>query len=140
MKIEKKATARSKSSLFLIEMLFAAAILIFASTVCIQIFAAAKVHRQKAREWNHIQELTISACERLEGWNEEFPEQASQEILQYFYDSDWNICQQESASYIMTIQLSLSAYTKNAEIRFENASKDLLYEISCAFPRSSEQT
>lgn len=138
--MKKRATAHSRSSLFLIEMLFATFLLIFASTVCIQIFATAKIQRQKARELNHIQELTISACERLEGWNEEFPEYATQGSLQYFFDPDWNPCQQETASYVMTIQLSLSEYTKNADIRFEDASEVLLYELSCAFPRNEGET
>lgn len=136
--MKRNLTTRSKSSLFLLEMLFATFILIFASTVCIQIFAAARIQRQKARELNHIQELTTSACERLEGWNEEFSDDASQGIFQYFYDPDWNLCQQESASYIMTMQLSLSAYAKYADLRFENISGDLLYEVSCAFPRSED--
>ena len=63
-----KLNKRSGSSLFLMEMILSILILALACTACIRIFAAAGTDRRKARELNHIQTLTVSAGEILEGW------------------------------------------------------------------------
>lgn len=65
----RKLQTHSRSSLFLMEMILAVLILALTGTVCVQIFAAARIQRQKARELNHIQELTASVGEVLEGWD-----------------------------------------------------------------------
>lgn len=65
----KKMTAHSKSSLFLMEMILSILILALTCTACVRVLAAAKSQRQKAGELNHIQELTTSAGEALEGWD-----------------------------------------------------------------------
>lgn len=54
----KNLQTHSRSSLFLMEIILAVLILTLTSTACVQIFAASRIQRQKARELNHIQELT----------------------------------------------------------------------------------
>ena len=68
----KKLQTHSRSGLFLMEMILAILILTLTSTACVQIFAASRIQRQKARELNHIQELTTSVGEVLEGWDGDF--------------------------------------------------------------------
>ena len=59
----------SRSGLFLIELILSLLVLSLVSTVCIRLFAASWENRKTAREWNHIQELTVNAAEILEAGN-----------------------------------------------------------------------
>lgn len=65
----RKLYNHSKSTLFLMEMILSILILSLTCTACVQIFAAARNNREKARQYNHIQELTVCAEEVLEGWD-----------------------------------------------------------------------
>lgn len=186
----KKMTAHSKSSLFLMEMILSILILALTCTACVRVLAAAKSQRQKARELNHIQELTTSAGEALEGWDGEIssyvktfgnpgydPEKLSTSesagssmaeinaktddhssadnitqtdsnstgisstarntptyLLNYYYDSEWNVCSEPSALYTMTIQLSVSDSEKTADLNFYDSRGENLYQLSVTFP------
>lgn len=128
------------------EMILSVLILALTGTACVQVLAAAKSQRQKARVLNHIQELTISAGEALEGWDgqissfvETFGDPASQSetsdnLLSYFYDSGWNICGESSALYTMTIQLDTADSFKNADLDFYDSQGNNLYHLSVTFP------
>lgn len=149
----KKMTAHPKSSLFLMEMILSILILALTCTACVRVLAAAKSQRQKARELNHIQELTTSAGEALEGWDGEIssfvkifgppgygPEKLStseptgSSLLNYYYDSEWKVCSEPSALYTMTIQLNVSDSEKNADLNFYNFQGENLYQLSVTFP------
>lgn len=143
-----KLQTHSKSSLFLMEMILAVLILVLAGTACVQVFAAARMQRQKARELNHIQELTTSIGEVLEGWDGNLssfvkilpPASGSSETswkLEYFYDNNWNTCEKASCTYTMTVQLEVSDAEKKADLCFSNANGDSLYQLSIAFPKKS---
>lgn len=56
----KKISAHSKTSLFLMEMIFVLLFLALSSAACIRIFAAAKNNHIQAQEWRHIQTLLPS--------------------------------------------------------------------------------
>lgn len=129
------------------ELILSILILALACTACVRIFAAARIQRMKAREFNHIQELTVSAGEALEGWNgvissyiRTFAEPAdiTDNLLLYYYDSDWNTCKETSAQYTMTIQLNASETEKSADINFCNAKQECLYQLSVTFPSNKE--
>lgn len=62
----KKISAHSKTSLFLMEMIFVLLFLALSSAACIRIFAAAKNNHIQAQEWRHIQTLTTSVGEMTE--------------------------------------------------------------------------
>lgn len=62
-----KITTHSKSGLFLMEMIFVLLFLGLTCGVCVRLFAASYSDRTRAREYNHIQELTTSVGEILEG-------------------------------------------------------------------------
>lgn len=139
----RKLSTHSSSSLFLMEMILSILILALTSTACVRIFAAAKMQRQEARELNHIQELTTSAGEALEGWDGQtasftqiFGEPVSSEenLLKYCYGRDWNSCAENSAEYILTIQLGTSQTAKTAEINFYDSDQNNLYQLSVTFP------
>lgn len=143
-----KLTTHSKSSLFLMEMILSILILALTCTACVRIFAVAKTQRTKARELNHIQELTTSAGEILEGWNGQIssfsrifgePGNSTDNLLHYYYDSNWNGCTESSARYIMNIQLNTSETEKTADISFYDAQQNCLYQLSTAFPDDSRK-
>ena len=122
-----KLNKRSGSSLFLMEMILSILILALACTACIRIFAAAGTDRRKARELNHIQTLTASAGEILEGWTGDpddflslFPGGIAESgKIYYYYDKEWTICPEEEARYSLSVQLSTfrGIYTECLNIR-----------------------
>lgn len=127
----KKLRTHSKSSLFLMEMILSIFILVLAATVCLQIFAAAKIQRQKARDLNHIQELTTSIGEMLEGHDA-----GNLESIQYFYDSDWKQCSKDLARYTLSVQFTFTENIKKADILFLDNSGETLYSLAVSFPQT----
>lgn len=102
----KKMITHSKSSLFLMEMILSILILALTCTACVRIFAAAREQRQEARELNHIQELTTSVGETLEGWDGELSS-----FTQIFGEADSN-----SATEAISSDSSKRTPTDNSKI------------------------
>ena len=140
-----KLNSRSKSSLFLIEMLLSLLIFALACTACVKIFASARLFRQQAREWNHIQELTSNTGEFLEGWNKDpdafltfFPQgQKQDDSFNYYYDTDWKSCSPQEASYKMNVRFICENKKKTAMLCFSAISGKILYETKLCFPNLS---
>lgn len=137
----KKAVFHSKSNLFLMELIFSLLFLALSASVCIQIFAAAASSKIEAREWNHIQEWTVSIGEFLEG----SPASASEfldfyplgvednDTLLYYFDTSWNPTNADSSHYL--IQLTFSETTRKKTIAFSCYKKEeLLYQQDFSFP------
>lgn len=130
----KHITSHSKSSLFLMEIIFSLLILSLSACICVQLFANAKLTRKQAREWNHIQELTVTAGEFLEGTSGEFLDSTEDEFLLY-YDDQWNPVSSAELpwTYCMKLKFSFEPRKKTVYLRFfENTA--LLYEQEIAFP------
>ncbi len=138
----KKITTHSKSGLFLMEMILSLLILSLTAAACIQVFSAARICHREAREWNHIQELTTTAGEILEGSDgsqEAFLSllpggNVSGEKLLYTYDSKWRSCAPENAGYCFLITLTVTERKKQASLEFENSLGDTLFEQTICFP------
>lgn len=138
----KKITTHSKSGLFLMEMILSLLILSLTAASCIQVFAAARTARIKAREWNHIQELTTSAGEILEGTDgsrESFlalmPGGTDTDgSLLYTYDSKWQACDPADGAYCFSVTLSVTEKEKQAALQFQNYQGEMLYEQQIRFP------
>lgn len=138
----KKSTIHSRSGLFLMEMILSILILALTSAICIRIFAQAKTYREEARTWNHIEELTISAGEILEGTDgssEAFLELMpggilSENQLIYFYDTQWNLCKEEDVFCRFLVRLSEDSRSRQAILTFQNARGNILYEQTVRFP------
>ena len=143
----KKTTTHSRSGLFLMELILSLLILSLAAAACIQIFAAARSFRRQAREWNHIQELTISAGEILEGTDgstEAFlhllPDgTAADHTLTYSFDTGWEPCAKSEAAYQMIITLHTGPGVKQADLQFQNSRGETLYEQTICFPLLSQR-
>lgn len=117
-----KLTSHSRSSLFLMEMILSILILALTCTACVRIFAAAKTQRQKARELNHIQELTTCAGETLEGWDGELSS------FSQIFETVANVSDSEISDSDGTISLdsgsSISSATDASVGKTNNASKN----------------
>lgn len=138
----KKSTVHSRSGLFLMEMILSLLILALTSAVCIQIFAKARIYREEARTWNHIEELTITAGEILEGTDgspEAFLELMpggtfSEDQLLYYYDSQWNLCAEEKTVCRFIVRLSGDSKSRQAVLSFKDTRGNTLYEQTIRFP------
>lgn len=146
-----KNTTHSKSGLFLMEMIFVLLFLGLTCAICVKLFAASYTARQSAREKNHIQELTVSAGEILEGTDgtaDSFlallPDGALDgSQLQYYFDRNWQSTSYGEAFYAMTIGLSVTDTTKSADISFHRLSGantgETLYTLTLRYPVTSEK-
>lgn len=144
----KKLYTHSKNSLFLIEMIMVLLFLSLSSVACIRIFAAASQNHAKAVDWRHIQSLTTSVGEILEGTDgtpdsvSEFLSGSTQNssTLIWYYDENWEICSSEKASHKMTLILSTDAMIKEGTLTFYSVHKKKeteFYQTELAFPTIS---
>lgn len=139
----KNLSSHSKTSLFLMEMILSILFLSLTACICVQIFIGAKSAREQAREWNHIQEMTVTAGEFLKGsngTNEEFLAIYPNGILenntlQYSFDSDWSSISSTEYEpiYYMKLQFSRETTEKKVYLSFYKRN-ELLYEDEICFP------
>lgn len=139
----KKISAHSKTSLFLMEMIFVLLFLALSSAACIRIFAAAKDNHIQAQEWRHIQTLTTSVGEILEdsdgtakSFVSLFPDgQIQDNLIEWYYDSSWQLCSDSQASYKMELTLHETANSRQGTLTFYHATNDIqIYTIDLVFP------
>lgn len=142
----KNFTTHSKSGLFLMEMIFVLLFLGLTCGICVRLFAASYQCRQQAREYDHIQELTTSIGEVLEGsqgtskaFNTLFPEGIlSGNTISCYFDRNWGSVSREQAVYELTLTLSLTQSQKAADLLFQKVSSgDILYQQTIRFPAIS---
>lgn len=139
----KKISAHSKTSLFLMEMIFVLLFLALSSAACIRIFAAAKNNHIQAQEWRHIQTLTTSVGEILEdsdgtakSFVSLFPDgQIQDNLIEWYYDSSWQLCSDSHASYKMELTLHETTNPRQGTLTFYHATNDIqIYTIDLVFP------
>ena len=140
----KQIHSHSKNSLFLMEMIFVLLFLALSSAACIRIFAAAEKNHVQAVESRQIQAHTVSVSEILEGSDgspDSFIQYLSGGIsggssVSCYYDSDWNICDKQDASYQMLLELSPSRYEKAGTLSFYrmDTNNTLLHSTELRFP------
>lgn len=135
-------TTHSRSGLFLMEMILSLLILSLTAAACVRVFSAARICHREAREWNHIQELTTTAGEILEGSDgnaETFLSllpggTISEGKLLYTYDSKWQACPSQEAVYLFSITLTVLNREKQASLEFLDQQGNTLYQQTIRFP------
>lgn len=142
----KKLTSHSKSSLFLTEMIFVLLFLGLACSVCVQLFSASYLARKKAQAYEHVQELTLSAGEILEGtsgsledFQKFFPGKCTKEdTLSCYFDSSWQPSADSQAAYKMDIVLSRTEQLKTAQLFFFDCrteeDSEPIYQLTIQYP------
>lgn len=93
-------TPAKRSSLFLLELMIAILFFCLASAVCVQIFVKAHTTSRETQELN-------TALEKVSGYTELFLADALTEDTEVFYDTDWQECSKEEASYEIVIRVEL---------------------------------
>ena len=138
----KKLKTHSKNSLFLLEMILSLLFLALACSACVQVFAAAYTNRLRARQLNHIQELTTTVGEILEGWDPNSKtlsqlldeEDIHSHQLTRYYDSDWNVCEKDEAQFVMTLDFQITSTQKEGKLTFSLVSGESLYKQDIRYP------
>lgn len=125
------------------EMIFVLLFLGLTCGICVRLFAASYQSRQKAREYDHIQELTTSIGEVLEGsqgHSEDFlvlfPDGiVSGDTISCYFDKKWESVSQEQAVYQLTLTSFLTKSQKSVDLLFQKISSgDSLYQQTIRFP------
>ena len=126
------------------EMIFVLLFLALSSAACVRIFASAAGNHVQAVERRQIQAHTVSVSEIMEG-----SDGSTDSFIQYlfggisdassvswYYDSDWDICEKQDASYQMLLELSPSRYEKAGMLFFYRMDADhaLLHSTELRFP------
>lgn len=140
----KKSTNHSGTELFLMEMILSVFFLAVSFAICIGLFASATADRREAQELNHMQELTLTVGEILEGSDGTAAEVlkflpggiGKENALVYYFDKEWKVCEEGVSSYIMSLKLKNPEESgkKGAQISFEDRAGELLYETEISYP------
>ena len=134
----RKSRARS-SILFLMELILAIFFFSAASAVCVQFFVKSHLLSRDSNALNHAVNIcagvaeTVSAAESIQDaaglLKELFPDGDSMDTrtdaeTAVYYDSDFAVCKQADASYILFLQLSQSGQLLNASMSVTGAGTD----------------
>lgn len=107
----------SKSALFLMELILAVLFFAITSAVCAKLFAASHLISRDTMQANRAAALAQSAAACVQSTGADSNrcaellsgEAAPDGTITVFYDSDWQITDQSSAVYTMTVLLDFSA-------------------------------
>jgi len=132
--------SKSKSSLFLMEMIVTILFFSIASAICVRLFAESHILSRQADELNMAVAVSQSFIEVMRGTDgsmdallEQFPdaERINNDVLEQYYDTDYNECTSEEACYVAEITLSNTGAFQVIDTRFINLeTKELVYELS----------
>lgn len=122
----------SKSSLFLIEMLFSLLFFSMIAALCIQVFVQSHRLSQKSENLNEAQNLASSLAEVIiasEGNSSSmrtyFPEAVfSEDQIFLYYDSDWNLTSEKNSSYALVASLQQKDFTLSGTISVSENKKN----------------
>ena len=132
--------SKSKSSLFLMEMIVTILFFSIASAICVRLFAESHILSKQADELNMAVAVSQSFVEVVRGTDgsmdallEQFPnaERINNGVLEQYYDTDYNECTLDEACYVAEITLSNTGAFQVIDTRFINLeTKELVYELS----------
>lgn len=117
---------KSRTSLFLMELIIVILFFSIASAVCMQLFAKAHLTSVKTKELNHAVAIAQSYAEVMRGTDgsmnsivAEFPEAiVTDNYMEIFYDSDFKVCTPENASYVSDVTITPNGAIQNITIVF----------------------
>lgn len=124
--MNKFTTSKSRTALFLMELIIAILFFSIASAVCMQLFAKAHLTSVKTRELNKAVAIAQSYAEVMRGTDgsmdsivAEFPEAiVTDNYMEIFYDSDFNICAPDKASYVSDVTITPNGAIQNMTVVF----------------------
>lgn len=118
--------SKSRTALFLMELIIAILFFSIASAVCMQLFAKAHLTSVKTRELNKAVSIAQSYAEVMRGTDGSidsivqcFPEAiVVDNYMEIFYDSDFNVCSPDVAEYVSDVTITPNGAIQNMSIVF----------------------
>ncbi len=134
-----KDTGRSRTSLFLMEMIVTVLFFSLASAVCVQCFVNAHVIGRETQELNHAVAAATGFAEVMRGTDGDidsiiavYPEavKGDDSYFTVFYDADFLPCDAENAKYAGDVTLTPNGAIQNMNIRIARiADSSIIYEL-----------
>ena len=125
------------------EMIFVLLFLALSSAACIRLFAAAKKIIYGLRNGVIYRRSQLPSGEILEdsdgtakSFVSLFPDgQIQDNLIEWYYDSSWQLCSDSQASYKMELTLHETANSRQGTLTFYHATNDIqIYTIDLVFP------
>lgn len=130
--------ARSKSTLFLIELVLAIGIFAVSSAICIQLFVKAYLLSRNSEELTHSLYEATSAAEVFKNSGGDIDEMSrllsthlEDGELVVYYNKDWNVrAQMSPGGYTMRIKLNSDKSPAEANIVLSDSSGEVIYSLT----------
>lgn len=129
--------SRSKSSLFLMELIIVLMFFSLCAATCMQIFANAKVKTDYSRDLTNAAFVAESVAEVYKAVGGDLEATASKcdgeavpdGVMKIYYDKDWNPTAQDGAVYVMTVTETETDDIEKAFIEVDDMEGENLFEI-----------
>lgn len=133
-------TGRSRTSLFLMEMIVTVLFFSLASAVCVQCFVNAHVMGRETQELNHAVAIATGYAEVMRGTDGDidsiiaiYPEaiKGDDSFFEVFYGEDFLPCEAENAKYVGDVTLTPNGAVQNMNIKIARLSdSSIIYELN----------
>lgn len=134
---------KSKSSLFLMELILAVLVFSIASVICVRLFVKSYIISQSTQELNQCVTLCSNAAELYYGFSGDLSllqrelDQQSMSMsfpgtVTFFYDKDFTLCRPGQESYILRVETSRNEGMLNGEIYILRCgNNEKVYSLNC---------
>ncbi len=129
--------SRSKSSLFLMELIIVLMFFSLCAATCMQIFANAKVKTDYSRDLTNAAFAAESVAEVYKALDGDLEataskcdgEAVSDGVIEIYYDKDWNPTAQDGAVYVMTVTETETEDIEKAFIEVDDVEGENIFDI-----------
>lgn len=129
--------SRSKSSLFLMELIIVLMFFSLCAATCMQIFANAKVKTDYSRDLTNAAFTAESIAEVYKACDGDLEtvvskcggKAVSDGVISFYYDKDWSLTEQDEAVYVVTVTETETEDIEKAFIEIDNAEGENIFEI-----------
>lgn len=130
--------SRSKSGLFLMEMIIVILFFSLSSAICMKIFSTSKIKSDHSRDISNASVKAQSCAEAYKAYSADLQKVAStldgtplKEKMVVYYDFNWQeVESKDDASYILTLKNSDDKYKSTGKIAVEKKDGKILFELN----------
>jgi len=133
--------SKSKTSLFLMELIITILFFSVCAAVCMQLFVQTHLLGQKTRELNHAVATAQGCAEVMRGTDGSIDEilkfypsavSDNETFLEVYYDSDFKVCEYTDAAYVADITLKPNGAIQNMDINIVRMDDlEVIYSLNC---------
>ncbi len=135
-----KINSRSKSSLFLMELIIVLLFFSISAAICMKVFASAKVKTQMSRDMSNASFAAESLAEAFKAEKMDgkpmsalYPNATEYDgVMTVYYDADWALAEKYEGKYRATLEEHLDGPVTEALIKVYAENGDLLFDIVAA--------